>query len=105
MKSGSANVLSEALADRGYKKGREGGTGQRGFCGIAIKPEVVCDTRDALSLYYPYDARARNGDNGKGGQRLSGSWLVRRFPHSETGKSASAFAVPCLGIALVDERL
>jgi len=38
LKSGSANVLSEALADRGYKKGREGGTGQRGFCGIAIKP-------------------------------------------------------------------
>src|SRR5262245_24808976 len=38
LKPGSANVLSEALADRGCKKGREGGTGRRGFCGIAIKP-------------------------------------------------------------------
>jgi putative DNA primase/helicase len=37
-KPGSATALSEALADRGFERGREGGTGQRGFARLAIKP-------------------------------------------------------------------
>ena len=34
---GSALSLSSALDDQGYERGREGHTGQRGFCGITIK--------------------------------------------------------------------
>ena len=35
--AGSAMALSEALIDRGYEKGREGNTGQRGFRRLAVK--------------------------------------------------------------------
>jgi putative DNA primase/helicase len=35
---GSSTALSEALTDRGHEKGREGGTGQRGFKRLAPKP-------------------------------------------------------------------
>jgi putative DNA primase/helicase len=37
LKPGSANGLSEALADRGHERKREGGTGQKGFAGLTIK--------------------------------------------------------------------
>ena len=47
--------------------GLQKGTGRwhrpAGLLWYCHQAEVVCDTRDALSLYYPYDARARNGDN------------------------------------------
>jgi putative DNA primase/helicase len=36
LKPGSASALSEALADRGFAKKREPGTGRRGFGGLAI---------------------------------------------------------------------
>jgi phage/plasmid-associated DNA primase len=62
LKSGSANVLSEALGP-----GLQKGTGRWYRPAVLLRychqAEVGCDTRDALSLYYPYDARARNGDN------------------------------------------
>ena len=37
LKPGSASALSEALADRGFVKKREAGTGQRGFAHLTIK--------------------------------------------------------------------
>lgn len=37
LKSGSASALSEALADRGFVKKREAGTGQRGFAHLITK--------------------------------------------------------------------
>jgi len=36
LKPGSASSLSEALADRGFMKKRESGTGRRGFAGLAV---------------------------------------------------------------------
>jgi putative DNA primase/helicase len=36
-KPGSAMALSEALIDRGFEKGREGNTGNRGFRRLAVK--------------------------------------------------------------------
>jgi putative DNA primase/helicase len=36
LKPGSASALSEALADRGFAKKREPGTGRRGFAGLTI---------------------------------------------------------------------
>ena len=39
LKPGSASALSEALADRGFAKKREPGTGRRGFAGLTIGHE------------------------------------------------------------------
>jgi putative DNA primase/helicase len=37
IKPGTSNTLSEALADKGFTRKREGHTGQRGFAGLAIR--------------------------------------------------------------------
>jgi putative DNA primase/helicase len=37
LEPGTSMALSEALADRGYAKKREPGTGQRGFAGLSLK--------------------------------------------------------------------
>jgi putative DNA primase/helicase len=38
---GTSTALSELLADRGFIRKREAGTGQRGFAGLAIKTRRV----------------------------------------------------------------